>query len=74
MVKWIKDAVDKLPREYGNIILFATLTGHQITNLMSAKYKWDSDLIVGLISDYFGNSNENICKVIHSSKPYIFQL
>jgi hypothetical protein len=27
MVKWIKDAVNKLPREYGNIILFATLTG-----------------------------------------------
>jgi intergrase/recombinase len=27
MIKWIKDAIDKLPREYGNIILFATLTG-----------------------------------------------
>ena len=27
MVKWIKNAVNKLPREYGNIILFATLTG-----------------------------------------------
>ena len=27
MIKWIKNAVDKLPREYGNLILFATLTG-----------------------------------------------
>jgi intergrase/recombinase len=27
MIKWIKNAVNKLPREYGNLILFATLTG-----------------------------------------------
>jgi intergrase/recombinase len=27
MVKWIKDSIHKLPKEYGNIILFNTLTG-----------------------------------------------
>jgi hypothetical protein len=36
MNKWTKDSVNKLPKEYANIILFATLTGLRPDELYKA--------------------------------------
>jgi hypothetical protein len=45
MLRWVKDSINKLPKDYANLILFSTLTGlrpdesYQAINLIKTKEK-----------------------------------
>jgi intergrase/recombinase len=58
MVKWVREAIDRLPKEYGNILFFNTLTGlrpdeaQKALHLIKTKDKEYIDRDKGMLKHY----------------------